>query len=357
MGQIRVGLEVSRMHKFSKTRGIGVYAQNLYNSIKESGDVEIQLIEGESDYKQFDLIHFPFFDLFRHTLPLRISKPLVITIPDLIPLQFPNHYPPGLKGRASLWLQKKALRNAKAIIGISKTVKRDIEKILKISPDKVFSTYLAPSKDYKKIIDQSLLLGVKKKYALPEEFVLYVGNVNWNKNILNMTEACMIAGKTLVIVGSSFLDKGNLNHPEKKSFKEFLEKYEGNKLIRILGFVEDEDLVKIMNLATVLLFVSLYEGFGLPVLEAQACGLSVITSKTSALGEIAKKGAILVTPESVEEITGAIKRIFSSKDFRKKLIEEGQENLKDFSWEKTAKETVEIYEKVLKIGEDEKINS
>ncbi len=127
---MKVGLDVSGMHKFSKTRGIGIYAQNLYEAIRKYTQVDIKLIESKDSYKEFDLIHFPFFDLFTHTLPLRISKPFVVTIPDLIPLQFPKHYPPGLKGKLNLLLQKQALKKAKAVIGISQTVKDDVEKIL-----------------------------------------------------------------------------------------------------------------------------------------------------------------------------------------------------------------------------------
>lgn len=344
---LRVALDISRMHYLSKNRGIGVYAQNLYEALQTHPEVDIKLLEGKSSYEQFDLIHFPFFDLFKHTLPLRISKPFVVTIPDLIPLQFPKQYPKGLRGQANFWLQKQALKKAKAIIGISKTVKSDIEKILNINPSKVFFTYLAPSGAYKNITNKDLLKDVQVKYSLPEEFILYVGNVNWNKNILNMTEAAIASGKPLVIIGKAFLDKANLNHPEKKSFKQFLEKYSGNRLIRILGYVSEDDLVKVMNLATAMLFVSFYEGFGLPILEAQSCGLPVITSSVGATKEIAKDSAILVNPNSVAEIAGAIKRIFSSPDFRIKIIKEGFQNLENYSWQKTARETVKVYNNAL----------
>ena len=344
---MKIGLDVSKMHALSQTRGIGYYAQNLYHSIKKFTDVEIDLIKEKNSYEKYDLIHFPFFDLFTRSLPLNFSKPFVVTIPDLIPIQFPKHYPPGLRGKANYWFQKQALKKARGIIAISETVKKDVEKILKINPEKVFATLLAPSDIYIKINDQKQLNAIKQKYNLPDEFALYVGNVNWNKNILNMAEACIKSGKNLVIIGSSFFDKTNLNHPEKKSFKTFLEKYEDCKLIRIIDFVPNEELVSIMNLATCLVFASYYEGFGLPILEAQSCGLPVITSNVSATAEISGNSVLLVNPENPDEISKAINTLFNSETERKKLIEKGFQNVKNFSWEKTAKQTVEVYKKCL----------
>ncbi len=344
---MKIALDVSRMHKLSETRGIGFYSQNLFNAVKKYTDADIELIENKTDYSKFDLVHFPFFDLFKHTLPLNLSKPYVVTIPDLIPIQYPKHYPPGIKGRINIWFQKLAIKKARAVIAISETVRNDIIQILKIDPKKVFSIYLAPDEHFRKISDETLLNKVKNKYGLPDEFVLYVGNVNWNKNILNTAQACLEANKNLVVIGNSFLDKTNLHHAEKKSHKIFLEKYSENKLVQLLGYVENEELVAIMNMAASLIFVSFYEGFGLPILEAQACGLPVITSNISATAEIADSGAILVDPKNVGEISEAVNNIFNSQTLRRKLIKLGHENVKKYSWEKTALETVKVYENVL----------
>lgn len=340
---MKIGLDVSKMHNLSRSRGIGYYAQNLYESIKKYTHIDIKLIEEKSNYNNFDLIHFPFFDLYKNSLPLKISKPFIVTIPDLIPLQFSQHYPSGIRGKANFWLQKLALKKAKGIIAISDTVKEDVEKILKIKSDKVFSIPLAPSEIYKKITDKKLLDNIKNKYRLPDRFILYVGNVNWNKNILNLAEASIKSGQILVIVGSSFMDKTNLNHPEKQSLKVFLQKYENSSRIKLIGFVPDNDLVAIMNLADCLIFVSFYEGFGLPILEAQSCGTPVITSDISATAEIAGSGALLVNPENPVEISNSIIKIFSSEKIKKDLIKKGWENLEKYSWEKTAHKTVEVY--------------
>lgn len=344
---MKVALDVSSMHQLSETRGIGVYANNLYKSIKEYTDIDIDLVKEKTDYGQYDLIHFPFFDLFKRTLPLKISKPFVVTIPDLIPLQFPKHYPSGLKGKANLFFQKLAIKNAKAVISISNTVKNDITKILKINPLKIHTTHLAPASNYQKITDQKQLNRVKNKYNLPGQFVLYVGNVNWNKNILNTAESCIIAGKPLLIIGSSFLDKTNLNHIEKKSHKLFLEKYGNNNLITILGYVPDDEMEVLMSLATTLIFISYYEGFGLPILEAQSCELPVITSNGSATEEITGQSAMLVDPENPQEVADSINELFSSSELRKQLISKGKENAAKFSWKNTALETVKVYDQAL----------
>lgn len=344
---MKVAIDISQMHPLSRNRGIGVYVKNLYASLKKFTELDVELIEEKAGYKKFDLIHYPFFDLFNHTLRINSEKPFVVTVHDLIPIMFPKHYPPGIKGRINWHLQKYALNKVKSIISVSNTVKNDLQKLLNINPTKIKVVYSAPSESFRKISDNDALLSVKNKYNLPDKFVLYVGNVNWNKNILNSTEAVLSANKNLVIIGSAFLDKTNLNHPEKKSFKIWLKKYGGDERIRVLEFIRTEEIVCVMNLAKCLIFVSFYEGFGLPILEAQACGLPVITSKISATAEIAGKGAILVNPENPKEISNEVENIFHGEKLREQLLYEGMENVKRFSWKETALKTVKVYEDAL----------
>lgn len=345
--RMKVAFDISRMNKLSRNRGIGIHSKNLFESLKKYTDLDIDLIEEKTDYRNYDLIHFPFLDLFTRTLPLKIPKPFVVTVHDLIPIQFSKHYPAGLRGKLSWHLQKLALKKASRIITISNSVKKDIVEILNFDEDKVKVIYLAPSENFKVVHDKTVLQKTKQKYNLPDEFVLYVGNINWNKNILNMTEAVMQAGKKLVIIGGAFLDKNNLDHPERKSFKDWLNKYEANENILRLGFIPEEEIVRIMNLAKTLIFVSHYEGFGLPILEAQACGLPVITSNNSATAEVAGRGALLVDPENVNNISSAIEKIFNDIKLRDSQVKSGKDNLDRFSWEKIAKSTLKVYEDTL----------
>lgn len=344
---MRVAIDISRMHKFSQTRGIGIYARNLYASLKKYTNLDVRLIEKEENLEGFTLVHFPFLDFYTHTLSGNFKIPFLVTIHDLIPIIFSKNYPPGVKGRINWELQKHMLKKASSIIAVSESVKGDIINILKVPADKISVIYSAPSEGFKKITDGKLLEGTKQKYNLPDRFVLYIGNVNWNKNILNITESVLNAGKNLVIIGGAFLDKKNLDHPEKKSFKEWLQRYDGNEKIKILDFVEEKEIVKIMNLATCLIFVSFYEGFGLPILEAQASELPVLTSNNTATKEIAGSGAIIANPESITQITDAVNDIFESAQLRERLIKQGRENVEKFSWKKTAIETLKAYNDVL----------
>lgn len=344
---MKVAFDISQLNKLSLNRGIGIHAKNLYAALKQYTSVDVDLIEEKTGYDQYDLIHIPFFDLFTRSLPLKASKPLIVTVHDLIPIMYPAHYPPGLKGKFNWQIQKIALKQASGIIAISDAVKKDIVKILNYESSKIDVVYIAPSKGFRRIDNKSGLEETRKKLNLPEEFILYVGNVNWNKNILNMTEGVLNAGKKLVIIGGSFSDLTNLNHPEKKAFKKWIEKYGENNEITLLNSLKDDDLVKVMNLASSLIFVSFAEGFGLPIIEAQTCGLPVITSKGGATEEIAGNSALLVDPEDISEITAAVTKITMSPDLRKKLIKEGEANLKRFSWKEIALQTVKAYEKAI----------
>lgn len=341
---MKIALDISDLNPLNKTRGVGVYAKNLYEALKKYTELDVKLVEEKTDEK-FDLVHYPYFDLFARTLKVKSEVKILVTIHDVTPLFFPKAYPPGVRGSFKHFLQKQTLKKVDGVITDSEASKKDIVKYLKYSSEKVFPVYLAQSDKFKVITDKDKKRKVKEKYNLPEKFAVFVGNVNFNKNLLNQTQACIEAGLDFCLIGSSFEKKENLDHPELESYKHFLEKYEKNPLVHILGFVEDDDLVAILNLAAVSMFASTYEGFGLPILEAQACGIPVITSNVSSTPEVAGDGAILVDPENVKEIKVAIDSILNNDKLRKEMIDKGFKNLKRFSWEKTAKETASIYEK------------
>lgn len=331
------------MHSFSRTRGVGVYVDNLILSLEKYTDHKVILIEKEGRNYQIDVLHFPFFDLFKTTLPLIKKIPTVVTIHDVTPLIFPSHYPPGIKGIISNYYQKISLKNVKAVITDSYCSKKDIRNYLDVEEGKVFVVYLSQPDYFKPIKDRVILDKTSRKYKLPKQFALFTGSNNWNKNILNMSEACMRANIDLVIVGKSFEDETNLIHSELSSFTKFLEKYKNHPKIHLLGYVNNEDLVILINLSAIVLLPSFYEGFGFPILEGQACGVPVITSNISSMPELASEAALLVNPYSVDEITDAILKIKKNPAFRQALIRKGLNNAKRFSWEKTAIETSNVY--------------
>ncbi len=344
---MRIGFNIKPLKTGHKLRGIGSYTQNLLEQLRKRKDIEVVEFEDIDNVGNVDLVHYPFFDLFKRTLPNQKNIPMVVTIHDAIPLKFSQYYPMGFKGSINLLLQKRALQKASAVITDSYCSKVDINKYLKVDNDKIFTVYLGVSDEFKIIKDPRFLKQVAQKYHLPEKFVLFVGNVNWNKNLSNLANACDNFGVNLVLVGSGFNTRENLKHPELQSFSNFLKKYGNNPLIKITGFVEPEDLPKVINLASALALPSYYEGFGLPILEAQACKVPVITSNISSMPEVAGEGAILVDPGDVTQIEGAIKEVLNDEQKRVDLIERGLKNVAKFSWEKCAQNTTNVYKSVL----------
>lgn len=344
---MKIAFDTTPLHSGHKTRGIGSYTYNLLNELKKSSAIEVVEFKSIKQVHDVDLVHYPYFDLFFHSLPIKKKFPTVVTIHDVTPLIFPKHYPRGLKGLINFKLQKYALKNVDAVITDSYSSKKDIEKYLGVKSTKIFPIHLAIDSEYRVIPGQELR-GTRDKYNLLDQFAIYVGNVNWNKNIVGIYKACKQVGMNLVLVGSAFEHNKDLDHLEMSSYKEFLELSKNDSSVIKIGYVEKKELVEILNLASMLLLPSYYEGFGLPILEAQACGVPVITSNISSMPEVSGKGALLVDPYSVEEIVLAINRLQVT-SYREQLIKHGFENIKRFSWEKTAHETLEIYRKVAKL--------
>lgn len=350
---IKIGFDVSPLRSGHQFRGIGSYTGNLLKQLKQLPELEIvEFIQSEFPQirHNVDLIHQPYFDLTNLTVNYEDFPivPTIVTIHDVIPLQFPKHYPLGIKGKINLYWQKVSLNTVvNAVVTDSESSKENIAKYLSYPKNNIYVTYLAAGEEFKKITNSDLLERVSVKYSLPKNFAIYVGNVNWNKNILGIAQACIDSEIDLVLVGKSFEERDNLDHPELRSFKQFLGKYSNHPKIHILGYVEKEEIVPLLNLATVMLYPSFAEGFGLPILEAQACGLPVITSKISSMPEVGGKGAVYVDPYDNNEIVTAIKKITSDKKTSSGLIKLGFENTKLFNWEKTAIETKKVYEKVL----------
>ena len=345
---IKVGIQTYKGTGHSG-RGIGVYGDELIGEISKLENIEV--VEFGTNVKeiakQVDLVHFLHFDLFEKTLSAKLPVPMVVTVHDVTPLIFPEHYPSGIRGKIKLFWQRNSLKRADRIITISENSKKDITRYLGIKADKIDVVYSGVSKRFKKINDRKKMDETKKKYNLPDKFAFYSGNVNWNKNILNTTLFCLEAGLDLVIVGKSFESRENLDHPEMKSYKEFLGKYANNPKVHILGYVPDDEMVVILNQASVSVFLSYYEGFGFPILEAQACGVPVITSNVSAMPEIGGKGAILISPDSKSDFLNAVSKIMNEAEYKENLINEGYENMQKFSWEKCAEETVEVYREII----------
>lgn len=346
---MHIAIDTTSTQNLHKGRGIGIYAKLLIESLHrfKTGHSFYFFTRGEKLPKNIDLIHYPYFDPFFLTLPLFQPIPFVITVHDLIPLAYPEMFPKGIRGEVKWAIQKKALQHAHGIITDSNASKGDIQKIVGYESEKIDVVYLAPSPVFKPITDKNVLLRVKQQYSLPEKFVLYVGDVNWNKNIPGLLTAFSkflkdIKSVHLLLVGRAFLNEQLL---EVQLINGKIHELHLENSVKKLGFVPDEDLAAIYTVANVYVQPSFAEGFGFPLLESMACGCPVITSRASSLAEIAGP-SILINPFDPLDIAVGMRTFFLEGN-RNELSKKSIAWAKKFTWEKVAQQTISVYEKAV----------
>ena len=349
---MKVALDISPIQGTAslqhRVRGTGFYTKNLKDALLtyDKKKSYVFFSRGQA-IPQADIIHYPYFEPFFLSLPFFHSQKTVVTVHDLTPLVFPNNFPSGIKGKIKWNIQKAALQKANAIIADSESSKKDIIKFTNIPPEKIHVVYLAAGNEFKKIIfSENKKKEIFKKYNLPEKFCLYVGDITWNKNLPRIISAATEAKIPLVLVGKALTvsdyDKSN---PWNSDRNKVFELIKNNPYIYRTGFISDEELVMLYNIAVVAVMPSLYEGFGLPVLEAMNCGCPVITSKEGSLPEVAGDAALYVDAYDTNSIANGMKTLFKETEAQEKYKEKGIQQSKKFSWEKVAKETIAVYEK------------
>lgn len=329
-------------------RGIGRYTQELVKALRDSGSSHT-FFTSDDHPEHIDLIHYPFFDLFFPTLPLKKSVPTVVTIHDVIPLIFPSQYRPGLRGTISFIRQRLSLRNVREVITDSQCSKRDIVSKLHVSSDHVYAIPLAIGDDFIRP-SQALLYDVKKKYGLPKHFVLYVGDINYNKNLVFLISViAKIPGLNLVMVGKAML---NTDIPEGKAIQDAIDQFNlASRVKRLDSVSASGELEAILSLATLYIQPSLYEGFGLPVLEAMRMKTPVVSSKGGSLPEVAGDAALYFHPRDLGECEHVIREALRmSESERAALVKKGLAQVERFSWATTAQETIAVYEKAFEHG-------
>jgi glycosyltransferase involved in cell wall biosynthesis len=228
---------------------------------------------------------------------------------------------------------------------VSETSKKDIIRLFGTEENRIHVHYIGRDDNFKKIADESLLAKARRQYGLPQKFFLFVGTLQPAKNVGGLIDSFeLLTRKTgsdfrLVIVGKYgwMFDDIKLK----------LERLCRNRLGIHLGYVKNEDLPAIYNLSRALVFPSFYESFGIPILEAMSCGTPVICSRTSAMPEIAGKGAIYVNPYDINEIAEAMLRIIEDEDLYAELSTEAFQRSKLFSWDETAKKTLSLYKALI----------
>ena len=350
--KFKIAIDVSPLNDGNSKRGVGFYTKHLVsalqNEIKYNPDYQhyqISLIEDcKLKIEDYDLIHYPYFDPFKLTLP-RQKKPYIVTCHDLIPRAFKKHFPVGLKGEIKWQIQKNRLQKAAYIICPSHSAKYQIIDQIKYPVDRIYTTYEAASVNFEKISNKVFLSKIKDKYKLPSKFVLYVGDINWNKNIPSLVKTCLKLKYPLVIAGSAAV-KQVPNHPWTQDIiwlqSEAL-KHQSSKALNLLGFVPDEELPALYNLATLYCQPSYSEGFGLPLIEAMQCGTPVCYSEDSCLPEIMDFNGLYFDPHSLESMEKALKKMWTVKKLRQKYSKLGQIRAQFFSWKNTALETLALY--------------
>jgi len=289
-----------------------------------------------------DLVHFPHFNV-----PYFYSGKFVVTIHDLILFHFPTRRASTLsplfyrlKLAAYKIVIKNAIKNARAILTVSEHTRKDILKHFKINPDKVFVTHEAV--DLLPAIPSDLpRQEVLKKYGIMKPYILYVGNAYPHKNLDVLATAFREVTRKHPLLRLVLVGKEDYFYRRLKKFVR-----DGKiKNIIFADFVSDNHLPVIYQEAQTYVFPSLYEGFGLPPLEAMREGTPVISSESSCLPDILGEAAYYFDPKATGEIAEAIEKALIDKDLREKLISAGRKQIKKYNWEKMARETLEIYSK------------
>jgi glycosyltransferase involved in cell wall biosynthesis len=268
----------------------------------------------------------------------------VLTILDLSVLRFPQFFRPWFRHYARVVLPRVA-QSADAIIALSCAAKADIVQALAIPEERVTVIPTGVDPSFKALAQSPRALEVRQRYELPDAFVLTVGSMEPRKNLPRLLEAIQrlrrdrdTAKVVLVHVGPAGWLADDLPRT--------VQALGLADAVRFLGYVPREDLAALYGLARVFAYPSLYEGFGLPIIEAMACGCPVVTSNLSSLPEVAGDAATLVDPGSAEEIAGAIADLWTDEARRRTLASRGRARAACFTWQRTARETGAVYEAV-----------
>jgi len=286
---------------------------------------------------RIDVLHSP----HHHTPMLSLGVRRVVTVHDLTFLLIPERYP-AARRLYMTWVTRAAARVASTIITPSETIRDEVISRLGVPAERVVAVPEAAGPQYRPV-DDDALGRMRWKYHLPSEYILSVGSLEPGKNRPRLIQAyARLRGEgidaPLVIAGQrAWRYEGEIALARELGLREH---------VRFLGYVPDEDMPALYSGATLLAFPSLYEGFGLPVLEAMACGTPVVTSNVSATAEAAGDAARLVDPTDLDALTAGLREVLSDPSVRFDLQARGLERAKAFSWERAARGTLAVYHAV-----------
>lgn len=336
---IRVGFDISQL---AHTGGVATYTRNLAYQLEQIPDLKMVYFysslrkpfmeKGLKNVKAFKLPPSLFELFFNRIRNISIEKFIgtvdvfhssdwtqpptkalkVTTYHDVVPLKYPQWSHPSV-----IKVHKRRLKLVEKeidyVIAVSESTKKDLMEVSNIPEEKIAVIYEAPTADFR-IQPEVKIKEFKKKYDLPDEFVLAIGGVGERRNLSRIKEASR--GYHLVITGQT------------------------------IPWLNTNELELLYNCAKVLLYTSLYEGFGIPILDAFSCQLPVVTSDVSSMPEAGGDAVLYANPLNIEDIKNKLKMVINDEDLRKDLSKKGLERVKKFSWEKCAFETVAVYKRV-----------
>jgi len=362
-----IGIDASRANRDEKT-GVEWYAYHVIQNLKKIMPQDMEVVLYSQEKLKGDLADLPanwrsrvlnwppwiFWTQMRlswemlrhrpdvlfipaHVIPLIHPKKTVMTIHDVVFKYFPESY-----SWRENWYQEFAVKFAKKhavkIITPSEATKRDLIALYDFPPEKIRAVLNGYDENlYQKISDENKINAVLKKYGIKKPFLLSIGRQERKKNTAGIIEAFShitehISHSTNQNLSLVLVGKKGFGYEE---VEEAIKNSPAKDRIKQLGWVAPEELVCFLSAAAVFVFPSFYEGFGIPVIEAMACGCPVVTSGTSSLPEAVGEAALLVDPRNIDEIAGAVEKILTDENLRPELIKKGFEQAKKFSWRKT----------------------
>jgi glycosyltransferase involved in cell wall biosynthesis len=368
---VRIAIDARKLHDY----GVGTYVRNLLRHLArlDSESEYLILCTGEDDSLAFELgpnfrliptavraesagDQFVVPRLLKHAgadvyhtpyavLPVVTVCPSVVTIHDCVNLTFPQYAPnraSHLAARLRMW---SAAHRSSRILTVSESSKRDILKFFRVPEAKVSVIANAIDRRYGSPPTPDEVQRVRERFQLYGEFLLYAGNIRPHKNLERLIDAfhqlrdsARFEHLRLLIIGDEISKYPTLRRA--------VHRYKLHKHVRFFGFVPESTLAVLYRLATAFVFPSLYEGFGLPPLEAMASGTPVVTSNVSSLPEVVGDAAVLIDPYDAAAIAQGVRDVLTDEALRETLVARGLERAKAFSWETSVKRVREIYGEV-----------
>jgi glycosyltransferase involved in cell wall biosynthesis len=370
---LHIAIDARRIRNF----GIGTYIRSLvhalavidsanqYTLVSGPGDVRTlaglpenfrTVVYKRNDESALDNLTFPLFlrrlapDLVHiplNRVPLLMIRPYVVTIHDMANL-FYEEGSSKFRMQIRRFRFRRGLMRANRVIAVSEATRRDVENLMGVPPERISRVYNAPDPGFleHRPGDPEEQQRIMERYQIHYPFLLYAGNIRRHKNIPRLVEAFAVVREQLanhevyrdlhlVIIGDTISQYPAVRQAVIKSRVE--------QLVRFFGFVPFETLRCFYERAAAFVFPSRYEGFGLPPLEAMACGTPVVTSNVSSLPEVVGDAAVLVNPENVFDIARGVRDVLLNEQLREDLVRRGREQASRFSWERTARQVLEIY--------------